>query len=143
METAWLQDGVAFFQTYGLWGLLAVAFLESFISPILPDLLLIPMALANPEQAIWYAVWTTLTSVLGGFIGYYGGHRFGLSDVPRPVYAGHFPAPRVFAQPCRAVFAVLERGRLRLRARHECVVYHAVRPLWRHAGGGGRRQVLY
>ena len=52
METAWLQDGVAFFQTYGLWGLLAVAFLESFISPILPDLLLIPMALANPDQAI-------------------------------------------------------------------------------------------
>ena len=40
-------------------------------------------------------------------------------------------------------FAVLERGRLRLRARHECVVYHAVRPLRRHAGGGGRRQVLY
>ena len=28
METAWLQDGVAFFQTYGLWGLLAVAFLD-------------------------------------------------------------------------------------------------------------------
>ena len=55
----------------------------------------------------------------------------------------YIPAPRVFAQPCRAVFAVLERGRLRLRARHECVVYHAVRPLRRHAGGGGRRQVLY
>lgn len=73
----------------------------------------------------------------------YGGHRFDLSDVPRPVYAGYFPAPWVFAQPCRAVFAVLERGRLRLRARHECVVYHAVRPLRRHAGGGGRRQVLY
>ena len=98
METAWLQDGVAFFQTYGLWGLLAVAFLESFISPILPDLLLIPMALANPEQAIWYAVWTTLTSVLGGFIGYYGGHRFGEPALRRIVPERHLETSRCWME---------------------------------------------
>lgn len=89
MELSWLQDGAAFFQAYGLWGLLTVAFLESFISPILPDLLLIPMALSRPEEAVWYAVLTTLSSVVGGFIGYYIGHRLGMPALRRMVPERH------------------------------------------------------
>lgn len=65
------------FEQYGLWGLFFLTFIESFISPILPDLMLIPLALANPEKAITYSVIATLASVLGGFVGYGIGNRFG------------------------------------------------------------------
>lgn len=73
------------FQSYGLVGLFFIAFIESFISPVLPDVLLIPMALANPEQAIFYSVVVTFASVLGGFVGYFIGARFGIPLVKKMV----------------------------------------------------------
>jgi len=81
---------ILFFQNYGTIGLFFVSFIESFISPILPDLLLIPMALAAPEQAIYYAVIATIASVLGGIIGYFIGDRLGL-----PVLQKYAPAKHV------------------------------------------------
>ncbi|SMC82632.1 YqaA family protein [Sporomusa malonica] len=63
---------------WGLTGLLIAAFTESFISPVLPDLLLIPLALANPQNAIYYGLATTVVSVLGGVIGYMLGLKIGL-----------------------------------------------------------------
>lgn len=63
---------------WGLTGLLIAAFTESFISPILPDLLLVPLALANPEHAIYYGLAATLVSILGGIIGYLIGLKIGL-----------------------------------------------------------------
>lgn len=63
---------------WGLTGLLIAAFTESFISPILPDLMLIPLAIANPENAIHYGIAATIVSVLGGFIGYMIGLKIGL-----------------------------------------------------------------
>ena len=47
-----------------------VSFTEAIFIPIPPDLLLIPMALANKQKAWRLAVITTLTSVLGGLVGY-------------------------------------------------------------------------
>ncbi len=35
-----------------------------------PDVMLAPMSLANPSRAWWYAALTTITSVLGGMLGY-------------------------------------------------------------------------
>ena len=50
--------------------LAAVAFAESSFFPIPPDVLLAPMALANPKRAWRYALIATIASVLGGMVGY-------------------------------------------------------------------------
>ena len=48
----------------------AVAFAESSFFPIPPDLILVPMALARPQRAWFYAAICTAASVLGGMLGY-------------------------------------------------------------------------
>lgn len=47
-----------------------VAFIESSIFPIPPDVVLGPMVLSEPHKASHYALWTTLWSVIGGCFGY-------------------------------------------------------------------------
>ena len=53
-----------------------VSFAESFIFPIPPDLLLIPLSISNPKKAYYFAMLTTIFSVLGGVIGYLAGIYF-------------------------------------------------------------------
>ena len=53
-----------------VWALAAVSFVESSVFPIPPDILLIPMILAAPEQAWWLATVATASSVAGGVLGY-------------------------------------------------------------------------
>lgn len=48
----------------------AVSFAESSFFPIPPDVVLLPMALARPHKAYHYALICTVTSVLGGLLGY-------------------------------------------------------------------------
>ena len=50
--------------------LAAIAFAESSLFPIPPDVLLAPMALAEPRRAWRYALIATIASVLGGMLGY-------------------------------------------------------------------------
>lgn len=50
--------------------LFGVAFIESSVFPIPPDVMLIPMVLAKPERAWSYALWCAIASVLGGCLGY-------------------------------------------------------------------------
>ena len=50
--------------------LAGVSFTEAILVPIPPDLLLIPMALAKKSHAWRFAFLTTLSSVLGGLVGY-------------------------------------------------------------------------
>jgi membrane protein YqaA with SNARE-associated domain len=52
------------------WILGAVSFAESSFFPIPPDVMLIPMSLARPERAYYYATLCTITSVAGGILGY-------------------------------------------------------------------------
>ena len=52
------------------WALGTVSFTESSFFPIPPDVMLVPMALARPDRAFFYAFITTATSVLGGVLGY-------------------------------------------------------------------------
>jgi membrane protein YqaA with SNARE-associated domain len=52
------------------WALAAVSFAESSFFPVPPDVLLIPMALAKPARAWRYAAICTISSVLGGILGY-------------------------------------------------------------------------
>jgi membrane protein YqaA with SNARE-associated domain len=53
-----------------VWVLFAVTFLESSISPIPPIPLLIPMCLAKPHKAWFYALVCTAGAVTGGYAGY-------------------------------------------------------------------------
>lgn len=66
------------------WALTGLAFAESSFFPIPPDVVLIPMAAAQPNYAFWFALICSLGSLFGGLlgylIGYYGGqallHKF-------------------------------------------------------------------
>lgn len=63
--------------------LFTVSFIESSVFPIPPDILLVPMVLANREKAWRIAGVCTIGSVLGGIAGYYIG--LALYDVFLPV----------------------------------------------------------
>jgi membrane protein YqaA with SNARE-associated domain len=54
----------------GPWALAAISFAESSFFPIPPDILLIPLCLAAPQRAMWLAALCTVSSVLGGILGY-------------------------------------------------------------------------
>ncbi len=58
---------------YALYALAAIAFIESSVFPIPPDVLLIPMIIALPRRAFLIAFIATISSVLGGMFGYYIG----------------------------------------------------------------------
>ena len=71
--------------------LAGLSFAESSFFPIPPDVMLAPMALANPQRAWRFATITTLFSLLGGIAGYLLGmlafdlvepylHQFGYWD---------------------------------------------------------------
>ena len=53
-----------------IWVLAAVAFIESSVFPVPPDILLIPMVLAARDRAWRLAAVCTIASVLGGILGY-------------------------------------------------------------------------
>src|ERR1700686_2101628 len=55
---------------YALWILGAVSFAESSFFPVPPDIMLLPMSLARPRQAWWFATLCTAASVAGGVLGY-------------------------------------------------------------------------
>lgn len=61
---------------HALWALAVVAFLESSVFPIPPDVLMIPMILARPSRAWLIALVALVASVLGGLLGYYIGAVF-------------------------------------------------------------------
>src|SRR5436309_11160526 len=61
-----------------------ISFAESSFFPLPPDLLLVPMILAQPRRAWLIAAVCTLASVLGGFVGYAIGY-FLFDAVGRPV----------------------------------------------------------
>jgi membrane protein YqaA with SNARE-associated domain len=52
------------------WALAAGAFAESSFFPFPPDVLLVPMVLAQPQKAWRYAAVCTAASVVGGMLGY-------------------------------------------------------------------------
>ncbi len=59
-----------------LWVLAVVAFVESSVFPIPPDVLMIPMILARPSRAWLIALVATVSSVVGGLLGYSIGYFF-------------------------------------------------------------------
>ena len=67
-----------------IWALALVAFAESSVFPIPPDVLLIPLIIANPRKAWLFATVTLVASVLGGLAGYALGH-FAFEQIGRPI----------------------------------------------------------
>ncbi len=77
---------------YGGTALFIFAFAESSFFPIPPDVLLIPLCLADPSRAFWFAAVCTAGSVVGGAFGYGLGYWGG-----RPLVKRMFRAERVAA----------------------------------------------
>ena len=61
---------------YGTPALAALAFVESSVFPIPPDVLLIALSAARPRRAFSYAAVATVASVIGGLLGYLLGSLF-------------------------------------------------------------------
>ena len=53
-----------------------LSFIESFIFPIPPDVVIIPMTIAKPKNWLRIALIATLGSVLGAILGYFIGYIF-------------------------------------------------------------------
>lgn len=69
-----------------------LSFAESMFFPIPPDVMLAPMALSQPGRAWYFALLTTLTSVLGGIAGYVLGYfAFEAWLQPLIISAGYQP----------------------------------------------------
>lgn len=52
------------------WWMAAVSFAESSFFPLPPDIMLIPMCLAEPKKLWWYTNLCAVASLLGGFLGF-------------------------------------------------------------------------
>ncbi len=76
-----------------MWALAIVAFVESSVFPIPPDVLMIPMILAAPRRAWAIAAVATLASVLGGLAGYWIGAQL-FEQLGRPVLEFYGKADR-------------------------------------------------
>jgi len=71
---------------HALWWLALVAFVESSVFPIPPDVLMIPMILARPSRAWLIAGVALIASVLGGMLGYAIG-AFAYDSIGQPILA--------------------------------------------------------
>lgn len=88
---------IQYLNHYGTVGLFVIALAESVFSPVLPDLLLIPMAIANPQNAIYYGLVATVASVLGGLIGYAVGKTWGVPVIKRFIPLHYIDQMRLLA----------------------------------------------
>src|SRR4026208_1008600 len=85
----------------------AFPFWESSVFPIPPDVMLIPMVLANRKKAFTIAAVCTVCSVLGGMLGYAIGYYFfetpgGWGVRPHHTENGRAPPPCVLFALCGA-----------------------------------------
>jgi len=71
-----------------LWWLALIAFLESSVFPIPPDVMLVPLVLADRRRAFLYAGVCTVASVIGGWAGYAIGYAV-FETVGRPIIAAY------------------------------------------------------
>jgi membrane protein YqaA with SNARE-associated domain len=69
---------------HAMWALVFVAFIESSVFPIPPDVLMIAMIVARPNRAFLIAAVATVASVAGGLLGYWIGYA-AFETLGRPV----------------------------------------------------------
>ena len=83
----------------------ALSFAESSFFPIPPDVMLAPMALAERSRAFFFAWLTTLTSVLGGMLGFAIGW-FLLASIEPWLMASHYADAYLTAQRWFAAYGI-------------------------------------
>jgi membrane protein YqaA with SNARE-associated domain len=78
------------------WAALALfAFAEASFFPVPPDVMLLPMMVADRRRSFRLAAWCTLWSVLGGMLGYAIGALFWDTAGQWIIHALHIPLPKV------------------------------------------------
>lgn len=73
------------------WALFGLAFAESSVFPVPPDVLLLALSVGAPRRALWFAAVCAVGSVLGGVLGYAIG--YGAWELTR-----EFFIPYIFSQ---------------------------------------------
>jgi len=72
----WILDHAG--KPHAVWVMGLMSFAESSFFPLPPDILLVPMMLADRRRIFWFATVATATSVVGGYLGYaIGYYAFG------------------------------------------------------------------
>ena len=54
--------------------LVFLSFVEASIFPIMPEVMLVPMCVAKPRRAFWFATLSLAGSMVGALVGYFLGH---------------------------------------------------------------------
>jgi membrane protein YqaA with SNARE-associated domain len=70
--------------------LCGLSFVEAFIFPVMPEVMLAPMMLGRREKAFFYANISLLFSLLGSLVGYALGHW--AYELIRPLFSEHMQA---------------------------------------------------
>ncbi len=90
----------------------AIAFAESSFFPVPPDVILVPMTLAEPKKAWYFAALCTIASVAGGALGYAFGALFydtvGLWLIHLYGYAEKMESLRAFYAQWGAIFILVK-----------------------------------
>ncbi|MGO1068583.1 YqaA family protein [Lysobacter sp. CA199] len=72
--------------------LTGLSFVEAIIFPVMPEVMLAPMSVAQPKRAFWFATLSLTGSMLGALVGYFLGHY--AFEALKPMFAalGMLPA---------------------------------------------------
>lgn len=72
--------------------LTGLSFIEAIIFPIMPEVMLAPMSVAQPRRAFWFATLSLIGSMAGALVGYVLGHY--AFEALKPLFAtlGMLPA---------------------------------------------------
>jgi membrane protein YqaA with SNARE-associated domain len=65
--------------------LCGLSFFEAIVFPVMPELMLAPMCVAQPRRGFWFAGMSLFFSMLGAVVGYYLGHY--AFEVVKPMFA--------------------------------------------------------
>lgn len=76
------------------WALFGIAFVESSVFPVPPDVLLLALSVGAPRRALWFAAVCAAGSVLGGMLGYAIG--YGAWEVARGFFIPHLFSQEAF-----------------------------------------------
>jgi membrane protein YqaA with SNARE-associated domain len=67
------------------WWLAILSFFEAIIFPVMPEVMLLPMCVAQPRRGFWFATVSIVGSMFGAVVGYFLGHY--AFEMLKPVFA--------------------------------------------------------
>lgn len=91
----------------GVIGLAVLSFIEAIFFPVPPDIILVPLVLADPQNALLYALVATVFSSLGGLGGHYIGEVAGKKLIGKIVSEAHMAqAKKIYTEHGQLALAV-------------------------------------